>query len=149
MGRKSKVALYADCVALIDGLGRGELAKTAEFTLGGKTYKRQELIDLFQSLLDAETVTRSTYAAYLHAARKERALRERIASLQSFYKQHLESQYGKASDRMTLAGFRSKLPQQPSADTKAKAVEKRRATRTARKTIGPKQRKRIKGDPSG
>jgi hypothetical protein len=144
MPRQTKIELVDECSTVIKGL-KGDLANIPEFTLNGKKYPRQDLIALFQSMIDAVNKTSAAEAAYVSTLAGERATFARLRPLRNAYRSYLESTLGKANPVLDVLGFGAVRPKEPTVEVKAKAVEKRRATRAARGTKGKKQKKDIKG----
>jgi hypothetical protein len=98
------------------------------------------------ALADAATRARQDLISAAAAVRRQKA---KLAPFRAGLRAFLENQFG---DPATVAefGYASRSPQVPSAETKALAVEKRKATRAARHTMGSRQRLKVKGaEPDG
>ena len=104
-----------------------------------------DLIARFQAHLDAmQDVARKEIA--WNVAREEEARLEReIQALLARVKAMLQSSFGPGSTTLRDFGVKPYRRRKPSASTMKLAVEKRRATRTLRRTMGRKQRARAKG----
>jgi hypothetical protein len=73
------------------------------------------------------------------------AYKTQIAPLMALLRGYIESSAGSASDVFIDMGFAMRTATPPTVHTAAAAVEKRRATRAARRTKGKKQLKAIRG----
>jgi hypothetical protein len=145
MARQTKTELYAECLEIITGL-ETKLAKVQVFTLAGEDYSRQELLDIFQSLIDAQRATTSAHGRWLDAIGAERKTLERVRVVRNKYRTWTESNFGKGAPAIAVLGFKSTVPAKPNVATREQAIEKRRATRAARGTLGKKLRQAIKGE---
>ena len=132
MARRNKIDITSECGAIIGGL-KTALANVPDFLLAGKTYTRQELIDLFQSVIDAERATSSAHGAWRQAVVDERRTQAAVMPVRNLFKTHVETTYGKNRGMLMKAGFDEKNPKPASAETKAQAVEKRRQIQNAKK----------------
>jgi hypothetical protein len=115
------------------------------FVLNGEKWSVAKLI----GALDAEdaqfrTAKRARGVWLLEVAQ----LRKRIRTnhvLRLAIRAFVELRHGSASEALRDYGFKPRKRKKPSIETMRRAVEKRRATRAARGTMGPRQRKKIKG----
>ncbi len=123
---------------------RKYLLKLQSILIAGVAYTPDQLIALFQKdadLADAATQARADLFAASLAAKAERAqMRPVLVGFRSF----LHNQF---SDPSIIAefGFASRKQGKPSAETKATAALKAKATRVARHTMGKNQKAQIKG----
>jgi hypothetical protein len=144
MGAKAKATLEAELRALVVGLQ--SLVGVDTFVLAGKTYSKTDLItaiNTFLAISDAVVVALTQYRA---AVATLRAARTGIRQLRSLLRGFLESRFGKGSPELAKYGFGSS-PKTPTVEEKASALEKSKATREARHTMGPRQKKAVKGTP--
>jgi hypothetical protein len=79
------------------------------------------------------------------AVARERRMEPEIRDLRQLTLHAIRAHYGEESLETEDFGVKHKRPPRLPIATKAAAVAKRKATRKARRTMGPKQRKRIKG----
>jgi hypothetical protein len=132
MARRNKLDIVSECIDIIRGL-KTQMANVPDFMLAGKKYMRQELIDLFQRVIDAQKATASAHGAWAQAVVDERATQAAVLPVRNLYKTHVETTYGKNRGRLENLGFKEKNPKPASAETKAQAVEKRRVVHEAKK----------------
>ncbi|HEX8796833.1 MAG TPA: hypothetical protein VF765_38040 [Polyangiaceae bacterium] len=79
------------------------------------------------------------------AVASERKMEPEIRELRDLVLHAIRAHFGDDTIETESFGVKAKRPPRLPIATKAAAVVKRRATRKARHTMGPKQRKRIKG----
>lgn len=79
------------------------------------------------------------------AVAKERTMEPGIRELRGLVIHRVRAHYGVDTVETEHYDVKAKRPPRIPIATKAAAVVKRKATRKARRTMGPKQRKRIKG----
>jgi hypothetical protein len=134
-----KVTVEAEYTALINGFGT-DLVGVDPLVLVGTTYPRATLLAKFQSRIDAAQATKSARANLRTAAANERALAEQIEPVRQAMKHYLQGRFGKNSPMLQAFGFTEAKTAQKTAESKAGAVVKMKATRKARHTMGKKQR---------
>ena len=116
---ENQANLIATLGKMMTGLERH--TKKGGLLVGGKSYTTSDVAALFQSIIDAVNASNAAHAAYLEASQKSASL---IADNRSF----IRDKYGSVTP-----------------DVKAAAAEKAKATRTARHTMGKKQKAKITG----
>jgi hypothetical protein len=84
-------------------------------------------------------------AAKREAVARERKMEPEMRELRELVLYKVSAHYGEGAGENEDFGKKRKRPPRLTIATKAAAVAKRKATRKARNTMGPKQRKRIKG----
>jgi hypothetical protein len=117
-----------------------------QLTIGGATHTVSEFLDLLQSFVDLREAVDAAKAASKAKIEAERAqapsLREFISTFVTFVKGTL----GNSPEALADFGIPPRKARTPqTAEQKAVAVEKRKATREARHTMGKSQRKGVKG----
>ena len=148
MARQKKAEHNAELRKIVEGLKTDSRFNTiAMFQLGGITYSRKDLIQVFQGVLDASAKTLAAYSAWLHAAKAEQSARLGVRATRNAFRAHIESRFGLGSGVLEKLGFAFKERRKPTIAVTLAAVEKRRATRAARHTMGTKQKKKMKGAP--
>jgi hypothetical protein len=137
----SKVVLDQD-LKLIAGVQK-RLAKQS-FIVSDKSCTAQDVIDVFQGRANATQAVFTARAALATARKAERDTRTATAAFASGFRCLLRGMY---QDPSTLAdfGLSPRKSTKKTLDTKVAAVEKTKATRKARGTMGIKQKKKIKG----
>ncbi len=123
------------------------LAPNTKLTLNGKPLTPPRVIQAFKSVLITLNEVDAAHANYRTTL--DRWHQVQIASRPLFFSvQDLaRAMYGKSSPMLAQAGFRSSGRQRQSVETKAQALERSRATRQARHTMGARQRDLVKGIP--
>jgi hypothetical protein len=114
-------------------------------TLDGVTYAPAEVARALQSSLDAIRATSAAEARFHDAVTAEKAAHEKGDALYAALKAFVITQF--KNQPSVLAEFHITLNERkrPDVNTSAAAVEKRRATRVARHTMGRRQKTKIKG----
>jgi hypothetical protein len=134
---------------LIDGLTKH--AATIPFVvIGGTSLSTAALIAAMQARLAAASAALTTRATWLSAVKADADERAKTKTLVSGLRQAMQVAFGGSID--ALADFGLKPRKQPAGRTpeeKAAAVAKAQATRAARHTMGPQQKKGVKGAVTG
>ncbi len=128
----------------------GTLKRTpnGSFTVGSESFTAANLVQLFQGLADAIAKVDAAKAAWQDALTSLNDEHAKVDPVLRGYQSLLLATYGNAPATLADYGLAPrKGPTPPSADVKAAAVAKRAATRTARHTMGKKQKAEIKGAP--
>jgi hypothetical protein len=137
-----KATVEAEYKALIDGIN-SELGADTSFIINDESFTKADLIGRFESRLEAAQKTKTNRTALHLCVASERAIALEVAPLRMGFKTFLQSRFGKSSPKLQKFGFvQAKKPQRP-AVSKATAVEKNKATRTVRNTVGKKARLKI------
>jgi hypothetical protein len=145
MSRNTYVSNYATNEAIKRGLSKYYAGKS--LMLGGTSWQAKDIVAAF----DAE---------HAHAAEAERLHVQWLEAVQTFrktvqtnhrirlnIKAAMRASHGPESAVYATFGFNPRERQKPTVQTALAAVEKRRATRAARGTKGPRQRAKIKAPP--
>jgi hypothetical protein len=142
MIKKNKTNITALDQAIIAALG-SEL-KATTITFGGEAHKVKDLQQQLQAEVDAAATTQSAKTAWQQAVLAEGKVVAQAALLRKALRVYLIGTYGANSATVAAFGF---APKQTTVDvaTKAAAIAKRAATRTARGTMGSRQKRGIKG----
>jgi hypothetical protein len=131
--------------ALAQGLGK-RFAPGDTFTLGGKTYGRDELVAAFMRVGVLARESEMAHATWLAALEVERLYIEQQHRLRMQLQQFLQATYGPdggvALEQFGLAPAKAG---KKTVQVKAAAVDKALETRKLRGTLGKKQKKSIKG----
>jgi hypothetical protein len=122
------------------------LANEPAIALGSAPQSPADIKKHLQASIDAADATQNARAQWVDASGAEVALRDDNVALLAALRSYVLLKFGKA-DTATLADFgfsvRKRTPS--TVETKAAAAEKSRATRTARHTMGPRQKEKVKG----
>jgi hypothetical protein len=118
---------------------------TGTLLVAGKTFTAAQLVTLFQSLIDAINLAIAARAARVKAVANVRALETTVLPVHRELIAFVEASLGRDPTLLADFGEQPVARKTPTAATKAVAVQKREATRAARHTAGPVQKKAVKG----
>jgi hypothetical protein len=136
--------IVATCNQRILALNKFVTAKTP-MVINGQSMKPSDLIAVYQDTLDTRSTVETQRAAYEQALQaRERANTARLA-IDEGLKAWVANQFGPVTQTVSEFGFSPRKARAKSAQTKADAVVKLRATRKARNTMGKRQKAGIKG----
>jgi hypothetical protein len=121
------------------------LASTAAITVNGVSYAPAAVEKVLQGSIDAADATEAASAAFHKATAAERAANKAGDAMYLGLKTYLKNQYALDPDKLADFGIEVATRQAPDATTVAKAVAKRADTRTARHTMGKRQKAAVKG----
>jgi len=117
----------------------------AQIAIDGVVHKASDVIEIYQTCLDTRaalaTKRAETKAAISDRANAESTRRTADRALKAW----VANQFGVASQQAIDFGFPPPKTATRTADSKALAVQKAKATRAARHTMGKKQKAQIKG----
>jgi hypothetical protein len=117
----------------------------ATLLLGGTTFTTAQLVGFFQSLIDAITAAVAAKAARAEAVANLHALEPKVMTVHGDLLAFVEATLGRSATVLADFGKQPSTRKTPTAAEKAAAVQKREATRAARHTAGPVQKKAVKG----
>jgi hypothetical protein len=121
---------------------------TAAVVLAGKSLTPQALIAVFQAVIQAD---KDLDAARTAVIPKLQARRDALAAARALVgplKKSLEGTYGAGSTVLADFGLSAPKPAVKSAEVKAQAAKKSKATRDVRHVMGSRQRKAVKVQPA-
>jgi hypothetical protein len=134
---------------LIDGLNKH--AATIPFlVVGGASHPTADIIAAVQARLATAGAALSTRATWLSAVKADADERSKTKAFVSGVRQALQVAFAGSVDALADFGLKPRKP--PAARTpeeKAAAAAKAKATRLARHTMGPQQKKGVKGAVTG
>jgi hypothetical protein len=141
----NRTTLRDRCRLAMSGIDK-HLAGEPPIPVGGSTEAPAAVKQSLQNMVNASDATQVARGEWIDASQSEQAMREVVVPLLSALKSFVLLKFGD-KDTATLAdfGFTARKQVQTTVDTKATAVEKRAATRTARHTMGPRQKAKVKG----
>jgi hypothetical protein len=125
------------------------LTGTTQVNLVGSSFTLAELTAKLQSLVTLRTNVDAAKASTKEMLATEAAQRPSLRTLMSAYVAYLKAAYVGSPGVLADFGINLKSRVPLTVEGKAAAVAKRKATRAARHTMGPQQKKVIKGDVSG
>jgi hypothetical protein len=113
--------------------------------LDGVSYAPAEIVKVLQDQLDRLDASAAAQGVYRKAVVDERSASAKANTLYRVFRRRVLNDYKTSHDVLGEFGLLLPEKQVPNAETKAKAVEKRDATRKARHTMGKRQKAEIKG----
>jgi hypothetical protein len=144
---KTKISRQAQLQKILFGLGK-HFPSVTTLTLGGASYAMTDLTNLIQADLNAITATSQAKAAYSAQVQVERNATAKVNPLLALLKSYVFVQLGDtqdASSELEDFGYTPRKSSKKTLATKVEAVDKSRATREARHTLGKKQKAKITG----
>jgi hypothetical protein len=142
--RENNAKIVSTCGQRLAALNKHMKAKTA-MTVSGKQMKLADLVSVYQAAVDTRAALVPQRAAFDEAiAARDSAEASRRATDKAL-KAWVINEFGPDSPQAHEFGFLPTKVTPKSAETKATAVGKLRATRTARGTMGKRQKEKIKG----
>jgi hypothetical protein len=121
------------------------LTTVQSLAIAGTTYTPAQLIALFQSQIDNADAVATAKAKYDDAMKAYRDQAKQLVGVVSGFRSQIRNIFGNASEPLSDFGMAPPKVTKPDLETKTAAVEKIKATRKARGTMGSKKRKSIKG----
>jgi len=145
MPRKSKVQKREKLRRLIKGI-RKHWMNTGPMKVAGVDHTPSEVVASLQSLIDQHDRTKRAYAVWRDEVRRERLLEQKVAVFVRSVERRVLAHFD-IEDVKGLADFGMKYNKRgpKTVASKEQMVDKARATRAERHTMGSRQRKRIKG----
>jgi hypothetical protein len=129
---------------LITGIQKNQ--PKGSFSIGGTKYTTPEVVNVLQSLADALLATQAAHSTLKDAVVASEALGVKYGAFVRDLKQSLQIQAGDSASVLTEYGLTPRRKSgQTTPEVKVAAAEKAKATRTARHTMGPKQKLQITG----
>jgi hypothetical protein len=122
-----------------------KLAPEANIPIAGQVAASKDLRAKLSSHVSAMDASSDARAKLVQAVTADREQRAQIRPLLAAIRSYAAGVYGEGSPEFALFGFKPKKVGYRTAETKAQAVEKLRATRAARHTMGKRQRSGIHG----
>ena len=130
--------------------GTQKHASNGQVSFGSKSYDAATLVKLFQSLADALDAADAARTRWQDALATVRGLRSSVLPIVQGYREWIAVTYAGTPSMLADYGVSPrKAPTPPTAEQKAAAALKRKATRAARGTLGSVQKKGVKGDVVG
>lgn len=143
MPKLSQVAKRFRAGNVIAGIEE-HLPRGEALVVSGKRYTPEELVAIFGAHIDALDAVRSARVAFARAVEEERKAGRRVVRLLAKFQIAMMNRFG--PDGPSLFGFpKPKKPGPKTAAAKAAGAAKARATRAARKTMGRRQRQKVRG----
>ncbi|MDP9036063.1 MAG: hypothetical protein M3O50_14780 [Myxococcota bacterium] len=129
---------------VIVGVGK-HLQSVSSVPLVGSTYTPADLAKLFQSRIDSVAAASAAKATWHSNVVATKALNTRVSPVLRALRQYVINVFGETSPVLADFGFAPPKRTTRTPEQKAAAAAKAKATRQARHTMGPKQKKGIRG----
>jgi len=141
----NKITLVSRFVTLIAAL---EKMADTEFAMGGKTFPKSNVIGTLSAYVASNQAASANKQKWSKSVTDEKAALAAARSMRALVKTLLQGRLGKTNPELTGYGFEPGKTPKKSVKAKAGAVDKNKATRKARSTMGSKQKKAITGTPA-
>jgi hypothetical protein len=132
---------------LIDGLTANKQTLSS-FFIDGKALTVDEVIAILKARIDGQQRVLDSRATWQEALRSERQQESETAEFVVQLRQTLKVAFASSVDQLARYGLTPTKARVISPEKSVAATAKARATRLARHTMGPKQKKAITGDPT-
>jgi hypothetical protein len=141
---KNKAQVVATAQQLIAGAAK-HLTGVTQVTLLGSSYTPNDLASKLQSLVNLRSDVDAARAVTAAKVAAEAAQAKPLRALMSAFVAYVRVTFGNSPDVLADFGLAPKAQAQVSPETQVIAAAKRKATRAARHTMGPKQKAGVKG----
>jgi hypothetical protein len=126
---------------LQDGL-QTHLLGARPITIAGKAYKPADLVKLLQAEIDAANAANAARLAWIAATKSSKQLQRDVAPIKRMLRAYIVTTFGESSAALADFGMSPRKPRKKlTVDEKVQAVDKLRATRAARRTMGKRQKR--------
>jgi hypothetical protein len=141
--KSNKLTVLSTCTALVQGVNS---LTDATFTLDGQTYMKAAVLAPLNACTAAIAATATAHSSWTAAVQAERTAVAAATAMIAVLKPYLKVRLGKSNPTLKsqFGVAPAKAAKKPVA-VKSAAIAKAKATRTARHTMGTKQRASIKG----
>jgi len=130
--------------AMINGIQKF-LTQIKTLPVGATNMTPAAIIAVFQARLDAGQATQVAEAARTAAVKADLDERTKTAAFVQAFRRIVLGMFQEAPDTLAIFGMTAPKARKTTVATKATAVAKNKATRTARGTVGPKKKLAITG----
>jgi hypothetical protein len=145
MARKSNVERVAKYKGLVNGIKKRWSSSGTRIILN-ENYSSSEVVDRLQSMIDAIQETSQAYAGWRDRLSKQRELEKSLREFVRYIDEAVRTEVGNNAELLAIFGLQPAKKTGPRATkTKLAMVQKARATRVMRKTMGRRQRQKIQG----
>src|SRR3974390_2382885 len=140
MARKTSVERVAKYEGLMSGIQKRWPSSGARVILNESCSSR-DVVARLQSILDAIQVTSQAYAAWRDRVAKQRELEEDLREFVRCLEDLVRTEVGNNAKQLAIFGLKTARKTGPRAtDAKVDMVQKAKATRVMRQTMGKRQR---------
>jgi hypothetical protein len=142
-GKNSRAATAENLIA---GIAKRFPTATATLTFGNATRTVSQVAQLLQSFVDLRSAAVASQAAAKERVAAERAQSPALLVVLDEFVSFVRATFGNSPEALADFGLSPRKGKKPlTAEQKAVAAAKRKATREARRTMGSVQRKAVKG----
>jgi hypothetical protein len=146
--RGTRTSRQAADQKMIDGTEQ-HFAQQASLTVAGATYTPADIIQMLAKRIASNKAAEAATAQRTAAIKADRDTRAATAPVLKAFRRILEGMYAGSPDTLAAFGLALGKVGTKTVAVKKEAVAKSLATREARHTMGPKQKKAVKGDAAG
>jgi hypothetical protein len=148
MSHINKTTTVSRDLKMIEGIKK-HLGNVSSVVIASKSYTPQQCVDVLQARVDAVNAAAAARATFLNLVQAARAEIAQTKQFVSALRQAIYLMFSSAIDILADFGVPAHKARKPPPPTKtAVTVEKAKATRAARHTMGKKQKLAIKGTVS-
>jgi hypothetical protein len=144
MPRQNRTTTLARAQQAIDGITKNVLTMPT-LPVGAKAYSPAQLAALIQSRIDAANEVAARKASWQAAVTTERQLDKQVTVALQDLRNLVIGAFGPTAPELASFGFSPPKVATLTTEQKQAAVLKRNATRVARRTMGKRQKAKIKG----
>jgi hypothetical protein len=146
MANSNRPTIQARLAKAINGIGKRLQGAVPNVVLVGVTYTLPQAIAFFQSAIDSVNAVAAAKAKWQDAVKADRVLLKNVFLALLDLQNIARALFGNATDPLADFGFTPrKTNHKRTGATIVGAAAKSKATRTARHTMGSKQKKAVKG----
>ncbi len=121
------------------------LGTYASLFIGSTKVTPADIVKVLQERIDASNAVLTADAARAAAVKEDRGKRAETTAFVQSLRRTVQGMFTQSPDTLATFGLKAPKPHKLTVATKATALAKIRATRTARGTLGSKQKKKVKG----
>jgi hypothetical protein len=140
----NRTAKLAADQSMIDGVHK-VLGTFASLPVGSTTVTPADIVKVLQDRIDAGKAVLTAEAARTAAVKVDRDKRAQSAAFVQSLRRMIQGMFTQSPDTLAAFGLKAPKAAKKTVTIKATAVAKSKATRTARGTLGKKQKKAVKG----
>ena len=144
MSTKNKATRHDGYLRTISGL-QSELGDTKTLKMAGETHRISDLVALLQDAIDTTTRADGLYAQWRAAVAEAVAAEAKARKVRTQLRSYVVATVGSGPRALDAFGFDPAKVSKKDVATLVRQVDKMRATRKARNTMGAKQKKNVKG----
>src|SRR5579872_1887296 len=146
----SKISRQARLRRILSGIDK-HFANVGSITLAGTSYTPADLKKILQADIDVSDASVKAKAAWQSDVQLERNSHAKVNPVIRMIRYYVLTQFGEtkdATDELADFGFSPRKSTKKTSATTTEAVAQAKATRTARNTMGKRQKAKVKGTVS-